>query len=108
MRTASRLAKLTATSAVLIAAKTLQIPFPIHLSAVTIEKNISGQLGGGLRAGNAAGGPTLPIGLKIADTVNFQLNRTKSQEEDGDDLWVTWAGITKANDRHRPEKLVLR
>ena len=92
----------------LVAAKELKVPFVITIENTKIVNNVSASLGGGLRGGNDHGQPTLPIGFKLGENVRFQLNRTKSQQENGDDFWVTWAGDVKATDRDRPEKLILR
>lgn len=92
----------------LVRKKQLKVPFAITIENTKIIDNVSASLGGGLRGGNDLGMATLPIGFKIAEDVRFQLNRTKSQKENGDDIWVTWAGKVKGTDRDRHEKLVLR
>lgn len=92
----------------LVNRKVLKVPFAITIDDTKISNNVSTQLGGGLRGGNELGVATLPIGFRVGEDVRFQLNRTKSQQEHGDDFWVVWAGEVKANDRDRPDKLVLR
>ena len=95
-------------AAELVRAKTIKLPLSVTLENTKISNNASSELGGGLRAGNEIGRPTLPLGIRIAEDVVFQLNRTKSQLEHGDDVWVVWAGQVKATDRDRPPKIVLR
>lgn len=92
----------------LVERKMLKIPFAVLLENVKISNNASRSLGGGLRGGNELGITTLPMGFKLGDGVVFQLNRTKSQKENGDDVWIVWAGDVKATDRDPPKKLVLR
>ena len=88
--------------------KTIKLPFTVTLENIKISNNASTDLGGGFRAGNELGRATLPLGIRLGEDVVFQLNRTKSQVENGDDVWVVWAGQVKATDRDRPQKLVLR
>ena len=95
-------------AAELVRSRVVKLPFTVTLENIKISNNASNDLGGGLRAGNEIGRPTLPLGIKIGEDVVFQLNRTKSQVEHGDDVWVVWAGEVKATDRDRPQKLVLR
>jgi hypothetical protein len=92
----------------LVDRKVLKIPFAVLLEDIKISNNASRDLGGGLRGGNELGITTLPMGFKLSEDVVFQLNRTKSQQEHGDDVWVVWAGEVKATDREPPKKLVLR
>lgn len=101
----------TTTSSVaasLIERKLVKVPFAITLEDVKISNNASTRRGGGLRGGNEVSVATPPLGFKLGPGVVFQLNRTKSQNENGDDVWIVWAGKVKATDRDRPEKIVLR
>ena len=88
--------------------KVLSVPFALTMEDTKIDNNVSGKLGGGLRGGNTSRAATIPLGFKFGENVRFQLNRAKSQKEHGDDVWIVWAGDVKADDRNRPEKLVLR
>lgn len=92
----------------LIDNRQLRIPFAITMEGTQLRNNVAVEQGGGLRGGNMLHVATLPIGFKVAEDVVFQLNRTKSAQDNGDDVWITWASKVKGTDRERPEKLVLR
>lgn len=98
----------SAVAAKLADGRDIQLPLRITLENVKISNNASTDLGGGLRAGNEEGRPTLALAVQIAPDVVFQINRTKSQVEHGDDVWVVWAKQVKATDRNRSEKIILR
>ncbi len=86
----------------------IKVPLSVVLGGIKISNNASGDLGGGFRGGNDHSRATLPLSIEMDSDVVFQLNRTKSQVEHGDDIWVAWAGQVKATDRNRSEKLTLR
>ena len=86
----------------------IQLPLRVTLENMKLSNNASTDLGGGFRGGNEHARPTLSLAIHIASDVVFQINRTKSQAEHGDDVWVVWAEQVKATDRDRPNKIILR
>lgn len=87
----------------------LSLPFVLSMHECTVTSNTSGDLGGGVRAGNIEHHPTFPQGIKIEGTAKIRGNRTKHPNGMGDELWILWADDIVASTQNRPgPKLLLK
>ncbi len=88
---------------------TIKIPFVLAMKDCVVSSNSADDLGGGLRAGNAASEATFPLGIRTEGSSRVRNNRTKHPNAAGDDVWVVWKDNVVASTENRPApKLLLK